>query len=499
MKSSEKNVDRLSIEIKNGDIVYIDADAVVCSASSDFCGTYGVEGAIHQAAGRELLKECKSLGHCECGDAKITRGYNLKAKYIIHTVTPYYKAGEQQTMELLTACYRKCIKVAVKNGCKSIAFPMLSTGVKGFPEDVAAHIAISAIVSAAKDYVTDTFSVELIVNSTEFQFDERAFLYLDELTKLALSNEIAYPAKRYAMNNACTVLGAIAGDLAASGLANVHNISSIPKMISCGSISDKTVLTLAVAEGVMDGGEASHFVEALKKWGTMYPNMGYGKRFSQWLNSKHSQPYESYANGAIMRVSPCASRMDLGFYYRTGCVPSYGPRLAKICTEITHNHPEAIEAAETLTYVLFICTLYRIQFVGDYCTEPQYPTLESCKEEIRQFMIQQGYDLSKKESKYDISCRATVISAVNAFLESDSFESAITKALNNGGDYHTITSITGSIAQATYGIPDEIVSALSSRLDNRMKRTCEKWWLRNVEFIRKSYSFDLMISDNIWL
>lgn len=188
MQSFQSNAGRLSIKIRNGDIVKSDTDAIVCSASSDLCGSFGVEGAIHKASGPELLRECKALGTCDCGDAKITRGYNLPARFIIHTVTPYYKAGDQETINLLAACYQKCIKVAVENGCKSIAFPMLSTGVKRFPEDIAAHVAVSAIVAAAKDYVTDFFSVILFVNSSVNQFDERAFLYLDELTRLLLSN-----------------------------------------------------------------------------------------------------------------------------------------------------------------------------------------------------------------------------------------------------------------------------------------------------------------------
>lgn len=157
MDDFSNNSRELSIEVRNGDIVKTDADVIVCSASRNLSGIYGLEGAIHKAAGNELLKECRALGTCDCSDAKIIRGYNLEAKYIIHTVTPYYMAGEPKVAELLASCYRKCTELAVKNGCQSIAFPMISTGAKRFPAKVAAHISIAAIIAAAKEYVNDNF------------------------------------------------------------------------------------------------------------------------------------------------------------------------------------------------------------------------------------------------------------------------------------------------------------------------------------------------------
>lgn len=131
------------IELVNGDITVLEADAIVNAANNSLRGGGGVDGAIHKAAGPDLLKECEGLGGCETGQSKITAGYNLKAKYVIHTVGPIWFGGDRDEMELLASCYQTSLALAEKNEINTIAFPGISTGIYGFPKELAARIAVN--------------------------------------------------------------------------------------------------------------------------------------------------------------------------------------------------------------------------------------------------------------------------------------------------------------------------------------------------------------------
>lgn len=275
------------------------------------------------------------------------------------------------------------------------------------------------------------------------------------------------------------MMGAIVGDIVGS-VYEWNNIKTkdFPLFRDECFFTDDTVMTCAVAEAVMNGGSRDDFIDAMKKYGRMYPDAGYGGRFGTWILSDDREPYNSFGNGSAMRVSPCAWVMDCGFCARTGMWPSNGRAKAFRSAEVTHNHPEGIKGAMATADAIF---MNRFNF-GGYCDEYEKDTPAEYKRRLKAHIEKEyGYDLSRTLDEirphymFNETCQDTVPQAIIAFLESTDFEDAIRNAISLGGDSDTLAAITGSIAEAAYGIPDWIKDKAYSYLDDPLKDVLRRW------------------------
>jgi len=154
----EAKIGKAVLELLQGDITEQDTDAIVNAANRSLLGGGGVDGAIHRAAGPQLLAECRTLGGCETGDAKITKGYKLKARHVIHTVGPIYHSAGEKAPEQLASCYRRSLELASENKLRSVAFPSISTGAYGYPLEEAAPIALRTVI----DYLKGHAEIQLV-------------------------------------------------------------------------------------------------------------------------------------------------------------------------------------------------------------------------------------------------------------------------------------------------------------------------------------------------
>ena len=257
------------------------------------------------------------------------------------------------------------------------------------------------------------------------------------------------------------MLGAITGDIVGSPYEFSRNnikTTEFPLFQKSSHFTDDTVMTIAVAEAMMQGGgnetkTSLRLVDALLKYGRRYPDAGYGGMFHGWLAGPQ-QPYGSYGNGSAMRVSSVA-----WLFNELAAVE----RFARISAEVTHNHPEGIKGAQATAAAIFMARCRK------------------SKTEIRRHVEETyGYDLSSRTPEtirpYYVhveSCQETVPEAIIAFLHSDGFENAIRIAVSLGGDSDTLAAITGSIAEAAYGIPEPIRQEVLQRLDSPLLRVYE--------------------------
>ena len=261
--------------------------------------------------------------------------------------------------------------------------------------------------------------------------------------------------------------GAILGDIIGSPYEFDRGAKTkdFPLFDKGAQFTDDTVMTIAVAEAFldmtpeMDDTERRFLlVRKLRAWGNGYPHAGYGYRFRQWLRSPHPVPYGSYGNGSAMRVSAAGWLFD---------DLDTTLAMARLSAEVTHDHPEGIKGAEATAAAIFMArTGHTKEAIRDYITENfHYDLTRTCDE------IRPGYHHVE-------SCQETVPEAITAFLEGEDFEDVIRTAVSLGGDCDTLTCIAGSMAEAFYGVPEELKTECRNRLDEHLLKVLDRFQQR---------------------
>ena len=275
-----------------------------------------------------------------------------------------------------------------------------------------------------------------------------------------------------------TMIGAIIGDVVGSRFEHKNHRSKDFELFTdeC-FVTDDSIMTLAVTKALLETDKvvfegpnntrhdaeylnilSKNIIVTMQEIGRVYPNCGYGGNFSRWIFSKNPKPYGSYGNGAAMRISPVGAIAESVYEVKL---------LARAVTAISHNHVEGLKGAEATAMAIYLARTGH------------------SKDEIREYILDNYYEIDftldeiRDSYRFDVTCQGTVPQAIQAFLEADSFEDAIRNAISIGGDSDTLAAITGSIAEAYYGVPDDLVEKALGYLDDELLEIYEAFVSNN--------------------
>ncbi|WP_317190903.1 O-acetyl-ADP-ribose deacetylase [Flavobacterium sp. ALJ2] len=470
----------MKIELLKADITEIHVDAIVNAANTSLLGGGGVDGAIHRKGGKAILDDCVKIrnkqGGCKVGDAVITTAGNLPAKYVIHTVGPVWNDGKSFEEELLKCCYLSVLELAAENNIKTIAFPNISTGIYKFPKELAAEIAINMIsISEHREqfekiifvcFDDENFKIYNDIIESDFEYKVKSGLF-----GLAVGDALGVPVEFYSRSS-----------LKENPVSEMIGYGTHYQPL--GTWSDDSSLVFCLAESLCNDFDLSDIARNFVKWYNAELWTPHGKVFDIGIATRNAihniakghQPElcggfeeKDNGNGSLMRILP------LVFYLKGEEDIEVIYQKVKEVSSITHAHFRSV-------FACFIYVVYCLEVLNDSMKEDAYKNMQNIisaflsDKKINPVEIELFDRVLKNNiadySENEIHSSGYVLHSLEAslwcFLNWNTYEGTVLKAVNLGGDTDTTASITGGLAGIYYGIdniPQKWISALVRKND----------------------------------
>ncbi|WP_347343889.1 O-acetyl-ADP-ribose deacetylase [Flavobacterium sp. LC2016-01] len=487
----------MKIELLKADITEISVDAIVNAANTSLLGGGGVDGAIHRKGGKAILEECIQIrnkqGGCKVGDAVITTAGNLPSKYVIHTVGPFWNGGKSLETELLENCYLSVLELAVENNIKTIAFPNISTGIYKFPKDLAAEIALKIIHNFEQKnqfekiifvcFDDENFKIYKDIIESDFEYNIESGLFGLAIGD-ALGVPVEFQSRKYLKENPVSDM---------FGFGTHHQ--------PLGTWSDDSSLSFCLAESLCKGFDLSDIAKNFVRWYSEELWTPHGKVFDIGIATRHAiqniakghQPdlcggfsEGDNGNGSLMRILP------LVFYLRNENDIEVIYKKVKAVSSITHAHFRSVFSC--FIYVVYCLEILKGNDKIEAYTRMQDVVSEFLKDKKFNPVEIQLFDriLKNDISEYleeNIYSSGYVLHSLEAslwcFLNLNSYEGTVLKAVNLGEDTDTTGAIAGGLAGIYYGIdniPQKWIEQLvrSNDIKDLTERLSQKYKFKNI-------------------